>query len=45
MAGTTSGLMRTMLVKDIPANIVPVDLCICGLIAALWDIAKQGRVR
>lgn len=45
VAGTTSGLIRTMLVADIPANMVPVDMCISGLIAATWDISKQGCVR
>lgn len=46
VAGTVSGLVRTMLVADdIAANIIPVDTCIAGVIAAAWDVGERGKIR
>jgi fatty acyl-CoA reductase len=46
VAGAASGLLRVFPCDDdVVADIVPVDTCVAGIIAAAWDISNKTTER
>lgn len=44
IVGVGAGLLRTIYVDErIPAEIVPVDMCVNALLASAWDLSRNGR--
>lgn len=46
IAGAGTGVIRTLRCNpSMQANMVPVDLCVNGIVACAWDVAKRYNTR